>query len=103
MGVRPHHTHVTRMLSSASGSVFTAAGIRGRLGGGERAAQGLGPARGKLQSQRHSEAPDGSCLSCPFLPAPPAPLPLIPDRALEGPDWGLAGPRCGAGVGVCER
>ena len=30
--------------------VFTAAGVCGRLGGGERAAQGLGPARGKLQS-----------------------------------------------------
>ena len=76
--------------------VFTAAGVRGRLGGGKRAAQGLGPARGKLQSQRHSEAPGGSCLSRPFLPAPPAPLPLISDR-------GLAGPRCEAGVGVCER
>ena len=84
--------------------VFTAAGARGRLGGGERAARGLGPARGKLQSQPHSEAPGGSCRSRPFLPAPhPVLLPLIPEGVLEGPGWGLSGPRCGAGVGMCER
>lgn len=75
--------------------VFTAAGVRGRLGGGERAAQGLGPARGKLQGQRHSEAPGGSCRSRPFLPAPPFPLPLIPGGVRVGAGGARVWGRCG--------